>query len=91
MIEMYVESGTVPKLDVVFIDEAQDLCALQWRMVHKICDKALQVYVSGDDDQAIYRWAGADVEHLIGLAGERKVLQRLIDVLGSYKIVLKEL
>ena len=76
MIEMYIESGMVPKLDVVFIDEAQDLCALQWRMVHKICDKALQVYVSGDDDQAIYRWAGADVEHLIGLAGERKVLQQ---------------
>ena len=76
MIEMYVESGTVPKLDVVFIDEAQDLCALQWRMVHKICQNAKQVYISGDDDQAIYRWAGADVEHLIGLEGERQILQQ---------------
>jgi DNA helicase-2/ATP-dependent DNA helicase PcrA len=76
MIEMYVESGMVPKLDVVFVDEAQDLCALQWRMVHKICQNAKQVYVSGDDDQAIYRWAGADVEHLIGLDGERQILQQ---------------
>ena len=29
MIELYIESGPVPKLDVVFIDEAQDLC--MWR------------------------------------------------------------
>ena len=76
MIEMYIESGMIPKLDVVFVDEAQDLCALQWRMVHKICQNAKQVYVSGDDDQAIYRWAGADVEHLIGLDGERQILQQ---------------
>ena len=76
MIEMYIESGMIPKLDVVFIDEAQDLCALQWRMVHKICQNAKQIYVSGDDDQAIYRWAGADVDHLIRLNGEREVLQQ---------------
>jgi DNA helicase-2/ATP-dependent DNA helicase PcrA len=69
MIEMYIEAGMTPKLDVVFVDEAQDLCKLQWRMVHKICQNAKQVYVSGDDDQAIYRWAGADVEHLIRLNG----------------------
>lgn len=76
MIEMYIEAGIIPKLDVVFVDEAQDLCKLQWRMVHKICQNAKQVYVSGDDDQAIYRWAGADVEHLIRLNGEREVLQQ---------------
>ena len=76
MIEMYVESGMYPKLDVVFVDEAQDLCALQWRMVDKICKNAKQVYISGDDDQAIYRWAGADVEHLIGLPGDRQILQQ---------------
>jgi len=76
MIELYLESGPVPKLDVVFIDEAQDLCKLQWRMVHKICQNAKQIYVSGDDDQAIYRWAGADVDHLIRLNGEREVLQQ---------------
>ena len=76
MIELYLDSGPLPKLDVVFVDEAQDLCKLQWRMVHKICQNAKQVYVSGDDDQAIYRWAGADVEHLIKLKGDREVLQQ---------------
>jgi len=77
MIEMYLDSGIVPKLDVVFIDEAQDLCKLQWRMLHKITqDPVKKIYVSGDDDQAIYRWAGADVDHLIRLNGEREVLQQ---------------
>jgi hypothetical protein len=32
MIEMYIEAGMIPKLDVVFVDEAQDLCKLQWNV-----------------------------------------------------------
>ena len=74
MIELYLNSGMVPKLQVIFVDEAQDLCALQWRMVDKLCADAKEVYISGDDDQAIYRWAGADVEHLINMPGETEVL-----------------
>ena len=74
MIELYLNSGPVPKLEVVFLDEAQDLCRLQWRMINKITQDAKQVYISGDDDQAIYRWAGADVEHLIRMQGEIEVL-----------------
>jgi len=74
MIELYLDSGMVPKLQVIFVDEAQDLCALQWRMVDKLCADAKEVYISGDDDQAIYRWAGADVEHLINMPGETEVL-----------------
>ena len=76
MIELYLESGPVPKLDVVFIDEAQDLCALQWRMVNKISQDAKKVYVCGDDDQAIYTWAGADVRHFIKLPGEIETLKQ---------------
>jgi len=74
MIEMYLDSGMIPKLDVVFVDEAQDLCRLQWRMIDKIIQNVKHIYISGDDDQAIYRWAGADVEHLINMPGETKVL-----------------
>ena len=70
MIELYLDSGPIPKLEVVFVDEAQDLCKLQWRMIDKITQNARKVYISGDDDQAIYNWAGADVGHFIRLPGE---------------------
>lgn len=63
-----------PSLEVLFVDEAQDLSALQWRVVEKLSRGCRRVVVAGDDDQAIYRWAGADVEHLIGLPGTVSVL-----------------
>ena len=30
--------------------------------------KPIETYVAGDDDQAIFRWAGADIEHFIEMA-----------------------
>ena len=32
--------------------------------------------MAGDDDQAIYRWAGADVDHFINLPGGAEVLEQ---------------
>ena len=75
-IDNFVQHGEVPPLDFVFIDEAQDLCNLQWAMLRKICKYAKKVYISGDDDQAIYRWLGADVEYFIGMEGEVQVLRQ---------------
>lgn len=46
--------------EVVFVDEAQDLSPLQWRVIEKLCRRAHEVHIAGDDDQAIYTWAGAD-------------------------------
>jgi superfamily I DNA/RNA helicase len=34
------------------------------------------VVLAGDDDQAIYRWAGAAVEHFVALPGQERVLER---------------
>jgi DNA helicase-2/ATP-dependent DNA helicase PcrA len=65
MLQMFLDRGHAPKLDVMFVDEAQDLSPLQWAVVRKLCDSADRVYIAGDDDQAIYRWAGADVDYLI--------------------------
>lgn len=50
-------------VDVVFIDEAQDLSKLQWAAVDKLAAAADRMYVAGDDDQAIFAWAGADPVH----------------------------
>ena len=58
------------------VDEAQDLTRLQWDMCEKMWKNAKRVYISGDDDQAIFRWAGADVEHLINMKGNQSVLKQ---------------
>jgi DNA helicase II / ATP-dependent DNA helicase PcrA len=58
----------------LFVDEAQDLSSLQWAVVDLLARSADRVVIAGDDDQAIYRWAGADIEHLIGMEGKARVL-----------------
>ena len=80
MLVRYIKEGYVPKFDVVLIDEAQDLSLLQWEVVQKIIKHVPDVYVAGDDDQAIYKWAGADVDTFLNLEGQTVVLDK------SYRI-----
>ena len=64
----------LPQFDVVIIDEAQDLSWLQWQMVKRLAERTKRLYIAGDDDQAIFKWAGARPEFLINMKGTRKVL-----------------
>ncbi len=61
MIERFNESSLCPKFDVVIIDEAQDLSPIQWKMFDILKSQSKHIILAGDDDQAIYGWAGADV------------------------------
>ena len=36
MLQVFLERGAAPKLDVMFVDEAQDLSPLQWKIVQKL-------------------------------------------------------
>jgi DNA helicase-2/ATP-dependent DNA helicase PcrA len=74
MLSQFVQQGIRLNLDVLLVDEAQDLSHLQWRVVFQLGDNCKRIVVAGDDDQAIYRWAGADVEQFIGLDGRVSVL-----------------
>lgn len=76
MIHKFVEQGTSPKIRKLVVDEAQDLSRCQWQMVGVIAKQAEEVYLAGDDDQAIFRWAGADIETWIKLPGSVKVLEQ---------------
>lgn len=80
MLELYLEQGYVPELELLVVDEAQDLSKLQWKMIHKLAEKANRVVVAGDDDQAIFQWAGADLAYFVQLEGKVKVLNQ------SYRI-----
>ena len=67
MLDKFLKNGTVKgKLDVIFVDEAQDLSKIQWDMLEKIeKENDADVWIAGDDDQAIFGWAGADVMSFI--------------------------
>ena len=74
LLQQFVAEDRDVGLDKLFVDEAQDLSALQWGVVSLLGRTCDRVVVAGDDDQAIYRWAGADVEHLITMEGTVRVL-----------------
>lgn len=76
MLERLVESNTEFDLDTVIVDEAQDLSPIQWAVIERVAARARRVVVAGDDDQAIYRWAGAESGHMGLLRGSRRVLEQ---------------
>ena len=57
---LYALNSPIPDLDVLFVDEAQDLSNLQWRLINYWLTKIPVCHVCGDDDQAIYEWNGAN-------------------------------
>lgn len=61
-------------LDLLIIDEAQDLTYQQWLFVRRIGARAKRVIIAGDDDQAIFQWAGADFLTFLKLEGTRTTL-----------------
>ena len=65
-----------PQFDVIFIDEAQDLSPIQWKMYDVLKTKTKDIYLAGDDDQAIFAWAGADVKRFIEEEAEHELLQQ---------------
>ncbi len=63
-------------LSLAIIDEAQDLSLLQWDLCKKLFSDVKTIYIAGDDDQAIYDWAGADIRTFLSLEGNKIVLDR---------------
>ena len=69
MLTKFVEKDMCPSLDAVFLDEAQDLNPLQWKMFFYIESLCKRSYIAGDDDQAIYSFQGASPSEFINLKG----------------------
>ena len=58
------------------MDEAQDLTPLQWTMVEKMSENAEEIVAAGDDDQAIHRWTGVNVQRFVDSSDRVKVLNK---------------
>lgn len=76
MLTLMLAEKSPPRFKVLFIDEAQDLSRLQWAVVHKLIANSEQVYIAGDDDQAIFAWAGADPDSFINMPGQVTTLAK---------------
>tara|TARA_R110002020_G_scaffold243030_2_gene456517 strand:+ start:2808 stop:4328 length:1521 start_codon:yes stop_codon:yes gene_type:complete len=84
MLEYFIKHELSPKFEVLFIDEAQDLSPIQWEMVRQLADNSKECYIAGDDDQAIFRYAGADVKHFVELKGNVTLLDKSYRIPASH-------
>ena len=76
MIETFIRSGEGPEVDALFVDEAQDLSTLQWSMVDVLREKPRIQVFTGDDDQAIMGFQGADVQAFLNATEKKTVLSQ---------------
>lgn len=68
MLKSFIKTGmggAAYSPQVVMLDEAQDCSPLQWLALEKIAADAMDVYIAGDDDQAIYEWNGANPHGMV--------------------------
>jgi|TARA_R110000787_G_C13438926_1_gene446236 DNA helicase-2/ATP-dependent DNA helicase PcrA len=83
MIENFVRSDHCPDIEALFVDEAQDLSTLQWSMIDVLRrNPRIQVF-TGDDDQAIMSFQGADVGAFLSATEKKTVLSQSYRVPGS--------
>ncbi|MFW6283214.1 MAG: ATP-dependent helicase, partial [Minisyncoccales bacterium] len=52
------------KFDFILVDEFQDTNEAQMRLLHLLSGKNPNIFVVGDDDQAIFKFQGAEVENI---------------------------
>ena len=76
IIKSVINSDKIPHFKAIFIDEAQDLSPLQWQLYDKLKEHCDQIYLAGDDDQAIYAWAGADVKRFVQEPAKERILRQ---------------
>lgn len=72
----------------VMLDEFQDTNALQYQLMQVMTGPDTKIMAVGDDDQSIYSWRGASVEHMHEYSGNSCEITRLEQNFRSTNIIL---
>ncbi len=75
----------------VLVDEYQDTNRAQYLLLRHLCGDDPDVFVVGDEDQAIYSWRGADIRNILDFAKDfpQAVVYRLEENYRSTEPILK--
>lgn len=65
------------RFDFVLVDEFQDLNNAQLEMCKILAMPENNLYVVGDDDQMIYSWRGANIDHIINFYNENHLCKQI--------------
>jgi len=80
MLQKYLDKPVSHGISVFIIDEAQDLSPLQWKVIDEMSKWANHIIISGDDDQSLFFWGGADPRGMINFeekyGAKRKILEQ---------------
>lgn len=64
--------------DYVLVDEFQDLNQPQYAILKRLAREHQNLFAVGDDEQAIYAWAGADLQVLFDFANDFRIVHKEI-------------
>lgn len=62
----------------ILVDEAQDMNSLQYRLITEIASPRDNLFLVGDDDQAIYGFRGSDPQFLLDFTNDHKSSQTIV-------------
>ena len=84
-LELFVKRNKPVPVKVAYIDEAQDLTKLQWKVCMVAFRNAEKIYIAGDDYQSIYTYAGAVPKYLV----QASSMYSTIKLEQSYRLPVK--